>query len=504
MLSVLSSGTLSLSEELQRLRLETHALRSENSHLLENIHVRRGRFFTQMDWAWADFGGRSDQQLVRGVFAAFADNRSRGQVLRLPANGRAESGGLVPHSNRRCSAWLWLWKRKLLSSWRRALEVERRRDTERRHREEVSEVQGELQRCQAVLASVQLEHEAVCRDLVSERQRVSQLEASLGEAETTVSELKGTLKDSYMRQFEEAHQRQALEQRFSTVVGENAQMRVQRSSLNGELDTKREELLRAEALQNEREQRLVEASGELSLAEEVIDDITSSKCQGLRRFFERYNLPVVLMALFRKVVELNAKAHSNGSMMHAASNASLASGNSECLSPRIGTRGSLSLLARDPLEFEVKHNMSTNGLLSKCALQAYIEGLHLGQACTTAMVTQVILGLLDINLGEGHVEPKRFAMLLSSPPPWEQLDFATALWGAVGEPAAVVQQHRRSSALKGLTGSGVANASGPRASVRSPPGSPHASLRQRRATSVGLSCVPGTADSQRRRATAWA
>lgn len=504
MLSVLSNGTLSLSEEMQRLRLETHALRSENSHLLENIHCRRGRFFAQMDWAWAGFAGRSDQQLLRGVFASLADNRSRGQVLRLPPHSGSESGSALPHSSRRCSAWLWLWKRKLLSVWRRAVECERRCSLERHHHEQLAEVQGELQRCQAMLANLQAEHETACRGSAAERQTNSQLEASLVQSETTVFELKATLKDSYMRQFEEAHQRQALEQRFSSLVGENARMRVQRTNLNGELDAKREELSRAESLQVEREQRLVEASGELSLAEEVIDDITSSKCVGLRRFFERYNLPVVLLAFFRKVVELQAQSHSRGSMVHNGSSASLASGNSECMSPRASLRGSMSLLARDPLEFEAKHHMSTNGSISRHELQAYVESLHLGQVAP-GMVVQVLLALLDLNLGEGNIDPPRFAKLLASPPHWEELEFATALWGAVGEPAAVVQQHRRSS-LKSLTGSGFSNGSVPRASIRSPPGSPRASLKPRRATSVGMSAAAAAAAteySQRRRATAW-
>ena len=36
---------------------------------------------------------------------------------------------------------------------------------------------------------------------------------------------------------------------------------------------------------------------ELSLAEEVIEDITTSKLVGLRRFFEHYDLPAVSLSL---------------------------------------------------------------------------------------------------------------------------------------------------------------------------------------------------------------
>jgi len=259
--------------------------------------------------------------------------------------------------------------------------------------------------------------------------------------------------------FEEAQKRKLLEDHVSALVRDLHQLKGEREALSLEVSEQREELARSEALHAEREVRLSEASGELSLAEEVIDDITSSKCVGLRRFFERYNLPSVLLALFRKTVEQQSQLRASRSSAHQGSHASLPSGGSASSSrPSLSCSGPTAAF-----EAEVRQHMSLHGegSVSRHGLQVYIEGLRLALV-SSVMVTQVVLALLDLNTGESVIDVSRFLGALASPPSWEQLDFGTALWGAVGEPAlAVVQKHRRSRTLSGSSGCGAS----PRASL---------------------------------------
>ncbi|CAJ1397326.1 unnamed protein product [Effrenium voratum] len=97
------------------------------------------------------------------------------------------------------------------------------------------------------------------------------------------------------------------------------------------------------------------------------------------------------------------------------------------------------------MESEVRQ-FAPHERVSRCTLQSYLEGINFEQVAAS-MVAQVILALLGLDLGEASCEAPRFAALLARPPALtQQLDFATALWGSAGEPAAaVVQQHRRQS-----------------------------------------------------------
>ena len=78
-------------------------------------------------------------------------------------------------------------------------------------------------------------------------------------------------------------------------------MKSQNEGLQKQLLAMQKDLVESRKQTAEREVRLLEASSELSLAREVIDDIASSKLAGLRRFFEHYDLPSVCLSLFRKL-----------------------------------------------------------------------------------------------------------------------------------------------------------------------------------------------------------
>merc|ERR1712232_937810 len=109
------------------------------------------------------------------------------------------------------------------------------------------------------------------------------------------------------------------------------------------------------------------------------------------------------------------------------------------------------------LEAEVRQHMSLSGQhVTRQGLQVYVEGLRL-MWVTAGMVTQVVLALLNLDLGDSPCEVSRFVGMLQSPPPWEELDFATALWGAVGEPAVAVVQYHRKARNGGLTSPLVEN-----------------------------------------------
>ncbi|CAE7721154.1 Scn10a [Symbiodinium sp. CCMP2592] len=299
--------------------------------------------------------------------------------------------------------------------------------------------------------------------LQAERHRVQELETELSCCKEQVKELQRTLKESYVQQFEASQKREELESHFSKLVEELHRMKADKEGLEGQIPQLRKDLKEARALNADQESQLVEATGELSLAEEVIDDITSSKLVGLRRFFEHYNLPAVCLSLFRKVVELQHQLRTRSRL----SQTSLASETPR--SPRVErTRA---------IESEVRQ---LGAALTRCSLQGYVEGLNVDQV-TSSMVVQVVLALLGLDLGRAPCDAARFVSLLAAPPAWEQLDFATALWGSAGEPAAaVVQQHRaRLAVLSSQGGASVQSSS--KLSPR------HGSLEERR-RDQGVGC----------------
>merc|ERR1712137_311949 len=74
-----------------------------------------------------------------------------------------------------------------------------------------------------------------------------------------------------------------------------------------------------------------------------------------------------------------------------------------------------------------------DGTVSQHEIQAYVDSLHLTQV-STEMVTQVILLLLDLNLGETRCDVSHFAQLVASPPAWRDIKCARALLGTLHEP----------------------------------------------------------------------
>jgi len=436
MLSVLRNGTLHLSEELSSARDEASRLRTENLALLQRLDRSEGATSWQLAFAWRSLAEQRNKALKQAAFLAFQSCRAR--CLAWRGSGAASSG--------RGGAWHWLWHRKLFSVWRRVAHLG--------CRAALTE-QSRAQTCRTVehFTEVQRRNQDLETLLACERRRILELQEALGQAQTQVSELQATLKDCYVRQFEEAQQREALENQCEALTRDVQRLRSERERLGQEVSQRRDELARSEARHAQRELRLYEASGELSLAEEVIDDITSSRCSGLRRFFERYDLPKVLTCLFCKVVELQGQL-------------------------RARSPGAAPAPAALAVEAEIRQhlNLHREGAVSRHALQAYVEALHLPHA-SSAMVTQVVLALLGLNLGEGFCDVLRFTGLLLDPPPWEKLEFATALWGAVGESAAtIVMQHRRSMSRNPSQGSGVVGVqrrpSGASGRASSPPGKP--------------------------------
>lgn len=432
MLSVLSSGTLHLNKELSQARVETHRLMMEKSDVLDILERRQLRFVKHMGTIAQLHADSLDDVLKRAAFVSFVSWRTRNQVWRR-----------IPHPSggARRSAWVWLWRRKLLTVWHRACQVSRREELQSTHRSEVAACKIEIHKLSSSLSTSKDKAEDLENLLTCERRRVSELEASLEQARKQISELQDTLKDSYVRQFEEVQLREGIEKKFSDLIGEMQNMRSERQSLALNLEHQRKEMEASEDLHNKRELRLHEASDELSVAEMVIEDITSSKCVGLRRFFEKYNLPGVVISLFRKTIELQSQLRSRGAAALARNQSSVLNGGS---SPPRSARQSQS--SKGTLLDEVRSALSLHqdGSFSRNALHNYIESLKLTQV-STSMATQVLLALLDLDLGEGPCDASRFVSALSSPPSWESLELLTALWGSVGEPAsAIVQQHRRS------------------------------------------------------------
>lgn len=536
MLSVLSSGTLHLSEELGASRLELQKLRSEREQLLDALDRRQGHHLRRVEASLQGLASLHDGVLVRRVFMALRGCRQE-RLLQLwrPSMGRTNSrrtsifveedsptkaaspmsdgggsGSAVfpmvvavtsprrlapPSAGERNSAWLWLWRRKLLCVWRRATHLERLANKQADRQTVAAKSDAE---CGGLMRQVlQLQHrigELEAR-LASERQRGLELEGSVAEMRATANDLRKALREAYEMQFQEASRSERLSQQCEDLAEEKMHIEDLRQNMTLTMARHQDELARSEVLAAEREQRLAEASDELCLAEEVIDDIASSKCIGLRRFFERYNLPAVVVGLFRKVLELQAQLRmaggGNSARGHPSSSPSARGGGSRTpggcsssplsgspsASPASPQHASASAFppssptvrasAASPLptfsaasaavslEAEVRYHMCLRGegVVSRNELQTYVESLHLNRV-SSAMVSQVVLALLGLDLGEQLCEASRMVALLAEPPAWERLAFATSLWGAAGDPAALVvrqlsKRPRPTSAARG-------------------------------------------------------
>eukprot|EP00448_Togula_jolla_P014186 CAMPEP_0170584032 /NCGR_PEP_ID=MMETSP0224-20130122/8472_1 /TAXON_ID=285029 /ORGANISM="Togula jolla, Strain CCCM 725" /LENGTH=495 /DNA_ID=CAMNT_0010907439 /DNA_START=30 /DNA_END=1515 /DNA_ORIENTATION=- len=463
MLSVLSSGTLHLSEELGYARIEANRLRGENAQLHDKISRRRGTLMRHAMSTWQSFAVLQEHLLKRTAFMGLVQSRLNTQTeWRLKPSGGARSQDEVDTAPGSGSG---AEESSASGAAPRSLGAGKAsRGSTARSLAAGAEIRFLRGRLEEMRRRSQDFEEA----LRKERATVGELEAEVTSARTQVAELQATLKDSYMQQFEEAQRRKPLTDQIETLERGMEKLKGERERLIEKVARQQEDLAALTECHADSEMRLHEASRELSIAEEVITDITSSKCAGLQRFFEKYNLPSVVLALFRKTVELQGLCRRGGGV--AVGTVSTSSIASPCASSPRGSRASVgSCCASTPrgglhgaqtsysssslLEAEVRQNVSLNGKVSRSELQAYLEGLRLANV-TAGMVAQVILVLLDLDPGEGSFDVGRFIYALTSPPSWEQLDCITALWGAIGEPAMwVVQQHRRSRA-------GLANGAG--------------------------------------------
>jgi len=447
MLSVLSSGTLQLSEELCQAREEAHRLISERQEALVVLRRSKAHFQTQIGNVSRLFEVRDSFNLKRTAFLGFLGLRAHVQLL--PFRRKCD----VAETSRR-SAWVWLWRKKVLCLWHRATSLSYREQMLAAHIQEVAACREQQDRISGHLSAARADAKHLEKMLSCERQRANQLEADLAKAKVQISDLKATLKDAYVRQFEESQQRQTMEEKLSSVVGEMRQMRKDRDDLLDVVEQKRKEIAESEDLHQLRELRLHEASGELSLAEVVIDDITSSKWTGMQRFFEKHDLTGVLAALFRKLIELHGslRIRQAGGLSRQPSLTSIGSPRSpHPSSPTASPKGTKT--AAVSLAAEVRNALSLHkeGTFSKHALLAYIESFHLTQV-SAPMVVQVLLAILDVDLADGRCDVSRFIAALNSPPAWGTTHLAKDLWGSLGESAAnIVQATRRRSKVRTRT-----------------------------------------------------
>ncbi|CAK8998567.1 unnamed protein product [Durusdinium trenchii] len=416
MLSVLSSGTINLTEELHRTRQDLIEARFEAANLAEALAQKRERFVEHLESFWFVLKHHQERVLKSRVFHAFALACHHWQ-MRTTATTMAATEALVESSPRARSKWRWLWQKKVFGLWRRASTLAHRSRTRETHHQELEQHKGsvsELREHVERLHGRRLDTDGL---LLTERTRVRELESELSSCKEQVKELQSTLKQCYVQQFEDSQKREELERHFSKLAEDFRQMKVEKEKLHQELLKTQVELQDSNQRAAEHQSRLKEASSELCLAEEVIDDITTSKLVGLQRFFDHYDLPSVCLSLFGKILELQHQLRSTA----------------RSIRPK-GERS-----AEKAIETEVCQQLAMHDQVSRRGLQDYIE--HLKLNVSASMVAQVLLALLGLD--GSPCDQLRFTQLLAQPPAWRHLDFATALWGSAGEPAAaVVQQHR--------------------------------------------------------------
>ena len=406
MLSVLSSSTLNLSEELHRTREDLILSRFEAAKLSDALAKKRHKVTQHLDSFWGVLKHHQDKVLKSKVLHAFRLGRQ--QVWRRPALKETAS----PKSGLSGAAWRWLWQKKVFGLWRRGAALALRQRYKDEHHHQLAHHQNSVLELQENLGRLHDRRVDTDSLLQSERARVQALEAELAASQDQVKELQKRLKESFVKQFESQTRQDELESHFSKLAADFRELKAGNHRFEQELQKAKADLQEAHGLNAEKENRLLESSSELSLAEKVIEDITSSKLVGLRRFFEHYDLPSVCVSLFCKVLELQQVVRN------------IWKGNAkERLSMPVA------------IEKEVQHFSSHQ--VSRRALHAYLEGMNL--TIPASMVAQVILALLGI---DAPCDPSRFCALLLQPPQWQSGDFATALWGSAGEPAAALLAKR--------------------------------------------------------------
>lgn len=432
MLSVLSNGTLHLSEELSNARQESHRLRVENLQLLASLNWTRECAARRSEVAMCICESREKALAKRAAFLEFRAGLVQMHLRESRNPGTAVRGW-----------WLRFRLRLVLCRWRRAAYLEQRRALEEQASQEHHLDNVDLHDQLGTMRQRTSDLEAL---LARERQRSTETEALLSRAreqlvhtKAQLAEAQSTLKDCYIRQFEETQHRQKLEKHVGSLRSEVAQLKEHRESLGIATEQQREDLSRMETVLAERQARLHEASEEMALVDEMIDDMSSSKVVGLKRFFEKYNLPGVLVSLFRKVLELQ------GAVRYKVNNP-FGSQSSTSLPTALSSpsRSGSSLRQSGTIEAEIMQHMSFHGdgTVSRHELQVYVEALHLSHV-SSSMVCRVVLALLGFDMSAGPCHCSKLIGALVSPPNWQDLELATTMWGA---PAASVVEQRRSRA----------------------------------------------------------
>eukprot|EP00928_Gymnodinium_smaydae_P064128 TRINITY_DN47542_c0_g1_i1.p1 TRINITY_DN47542_c0_g1~~TRINITY_DN47542_c0_g1_i1.p1 ORF type:complete len:428 (-),score=36.01 TRINITY_DN47542_c0_g1_i1:153-1436(-) len=300
--------------------------------------------------------------------------------------------------------------------WWNAVECKRKECLERRHKDELDHV-GEL------LAMARRREQDLLSSLEQERTRRSELETNLQESTTRIGELERTLKDVYKHQFEEMAQKSNLEQQYSTLVRDYRALKSERDLYEGQAVASRTGLGNAAEANAALKHQLSLASLDISQAGEMIEHMHASKLKGMGRFFEKYDLPAVVLALFRKVAELQGYIH--GCHSDSTWDSHRSSSNLRDLDSSSATR---------PLE-ALRQYLKVHGGSSvpRSILQSYIEQLCLTKV-SSAMASQVILALLGLDTVSEPCSPSRFVTLLACPPAWQQLEVSSFSCGLDGEP----------------------------------------------------------------------
>lgn len=414
MLSVLSSSTINLTEELHRTRQDLILSRFEAANLADALAGKRVKVVQHLENFWGNLKRHQDKLRLSRTFQALS--LARQHVWRRPPKEANAAAGVASPRAASSAAWRWLWKKKVFGHWRRGAHLALRERHREEHQHQLTRSQNSVLELQENLGRLHDRRVDTDALLVSERARCQRLEKELALCQEQVKDLQRTLKEAFVQQFEAQQRQEELESHFSKLASDFRELKAQKEQFEGDLATARSDLSEAHEAQQEKEQRLLKASAELSLAEEVIEDITTSKLVGLRRFFEHYDLPAVSLSLFCKVVELQ----------HHLRTWKVNRGE------RLSAPGAIE---KEVQEFSIQHQVSRRGL------QAYLEGLNL--TVPASMVSQVILALLGLDGVPSDCQ--RFAHLLLQPPHWQQGDFATALWGAAAEPAASLLAKHRSA-----------------------------------------------------------
>jgi len=442
--------------------VETDRLRGENSDVTRELAIRKNAVFGHMASMTTQFMGQNARYFKQIAFLGLQKNRTMTQVCVRPKTERQDP----KKGTGRRSAWLWLRKRGLIKLWHRVTLQEQKDEVLRKHTDEVTQCRAELERVTSDLddtkSRLSEKNDIAVRELANAERLRSELQQSRGQ----VAEMQANMKDCYVRQFEEVVERQGAEEALAELTKVTEHLRSENERLQQTLSLREEEITENMATIAERERQLCDARGELAAAETVINDVSRSKCEGLKRFFEKHDLAAVILALLRKILQLQRKAREGPGSAFASAKSLRASFSSRetltgvdeatsstsslNISKEEGSqRISLSQSVIDlSLESEIRKGMLGHGgnKISRTGFQSYVESLNLTHV-SSSMVVQTVLLLLGIDLSEACCDVSRFAALLALAPSWGGLDFATSQWGAVSESAAACVSARRRSSI---------------------------------------------------------